>query len=60
MLENVKKTLISEIEDLQISLTHLLERVKDNRPLSRVKVIDANHINVLIGRYQEVLEKTND
>lgn len=59
MIESVKRDLISEIEDLQTSLTHLIERVKDDRLLGRVKAIDANRINVLIGCYDTLTKDVN-
>lgn len=57
--DTAKNTLISEIKDLQDTLSLILQRLENNAAIGKNMIVDANKINNALGRYQALTEGIN-
>lgn len=59
-LETIKTTLLSELEQLEESLQIIARRVKEGKAIGSHTNVDASKINNLIGKYQLLMEISNE
>jgi hypothetical protein len=59
-IETIKATLLSEIEQLEESLQIIKRRIKEGVALGSHTNVDASKINNLIGKYQLLMEISNE
>ena len=58
--ETIKTTLLSEIEQLEESLQIIKRRIKEGVALGSHTNVDASKVNNLIGKYQLLIEMSNE
>ena len=58
--ETIKTTLLSEIEQLEESLQIIARRVKEGKAIGSHTNVDASKVNNLIGKYQLLIEMSNE
>lgn len=59
-VETIKATLLSEIEELEESLQIIARLVKEGKAIGSHANVDASKINNLIGKYQLLMEISNE
>lgn len=59
-IKPIKATLLSEIEQLEESLQIIKRRIKEGVALGSHTNVDASKINNLIGKYQLLMEISNE
>lgn len=59
-IETIKATLLSEIEQLEESLQIIKRRIKEGVALGLHTNVDTSKINNLIGKYQLLMEISNE
>ena len=56
----IRETLLSELEELEESLQIIARRVKEGKAIGSHTNVDASKINNLIGKYQLLMERSNE
>lgn len=59
-IETIKTTLLSEIEQLEESLQIISRRIKECKAIGSHTNVDASKINNLIGKYQLLMQMSNE